>query len=332
MSDAQRWDERTRKIVFSTVAKDVKSEADKAHFEHLCVTKGLDPLAKEVWCVARGGKPTFMLSIDGFLKLANSTQQLDGLEIEFFDAEGNASEVWLKNAPPAACVARAYRKGCTRPFTASARFAAYNGGSPLWKKLPEVMLSKVATTLALRRGFSDVLSGLHSPEEMDQAGMVPDEVFHAPKGAPAEPKNENVSQVDEAAEHLARGTNGSVVAAVRNGSAVKSAPKKEAVKAEPVAQPEPEIVEDTTPAAAASVEEAALSDRDDLSGTVAALYKKAQLAGVTVRGWNALQTQCGGEVTTPYAVKILKADVLSDSTKVGFLNDGRMTTGEAFPA
>ena len=46
----------------------------------LCTSKWLDPLTKEIWCVARGGKPTFMLSIDGFLKLVNSTGQLDGID------------------------------------------------------------------------------------------------------------------------------------------------------------------------------------------------------------------------------------------------------------
>ncbi|ACY75805.1 predicted protein [Cyanophage PSS2] len=304
-----------KKIVFATVAKDVRSEADKAHFEHLCTSKGLDPLAKEIWCVARGGKPTFMLSIDGFLKLANSTGMLDGIDIEFFDADGKGSEVWVSSKPPAACVARAYRKNCSRPFSASCRFDAYAQNSPLWKKLPEVMLSKVATTLALRRGFSDVLSGLHSPEEMDQAGMAPAEALapSAPAAPapvvnpPAEKPRKRMAPVEPVHEVIDRPTDdlhhGGVTEVQKN-----VAPKAVAVMEKPV--------------------EEGLPARDDLKGAISKLYEVARAKGLTVKGWESLGLQMGG-LTPGSAAKFLTPMSSISEEKVGYLNSGKSTTGEA---
>ena len=50
-----------------------------------------------------------------------------------------------------------------------ARFDSYNPGTATWKKMPEVMIAKVAEMLALRKAFPQELSGLYGTEEMDQA-------------------------------------------------------------------------------------------------------------------------------------------------------------------
>ena len=341
------WDERTKRIIAATVAKDLSPNGpDMAHFEHLCISKGLDPLAKEVWCVMRrtkegGNRPTFMLSIDGFLKLANSTGQLDGIEIIFYDGDGNSSEVWLTNTAPAACVAKAYRKGCARPFSASCRFDAYAQNSPLWKKLPEVMLSKVATTLALRRGFSDVLAGLHSPEEMDQSGMVPPEVLGhgglhntdrqhevierpvddlhhgglqdsataAPPKKPTPPTPAPPKTIADAAEELATATDGKVTQLNRNP--IKKVAKK--------------VVKNV------DIMDSALPERDDFQPTVQKLYELAQKRGMTMRGWRSLQYQfnCVDTGFTPaQATQVLKKLVEAPQDRITNLNKGLSTLGE----
>jgi len=247
MTDTTAWSPEQRKLVFATVARGL-SNADQALFEAVCLSSGLDPLRKEVYAVVRGGKMSIQTGIDGYLKLANQTKELNGMEVLFYDEEGNESEVWLKKTPPVACLVRVYRKGAQFPFTASCRFDAYKQGGQMWSKFPETMLAKATTTLALRRGFADVIAGIASADEMDQAGFAAPEALtqgtpvSAPKSAPepaAEPapKAKPAAQaaakeapapasggISEAAESLAAATKGTVVEA-------PSAPTKEDLQA-----------------------------------------------------------------------------------------------------
>ena len=236
MSETQGWSNEQKKLVFNTVAKGL-SAADQALFEAVCLSSGLDPLRKEVYAVVRGGKMSIQTGIDGYLKLANQTKELNGMEVLFFDDAGNESEVWLKKTPPTACLVRVYRKGADYPFTASCRFDAYSQSNQMWKKFPETMLAKATTTLALRRGFSDVISGIASADEMDQAGLAAPEALTqgtperpvapsrpkagtkekapaTPKQAPAAVAAKASEAAEEAAQNLAVATKGAVVEAV----------------------------------------------------------------------------------------------------------------------
>ena len=229
------WTADQKKLVFNTVAQGL-SAADQALFEAVCLSSGLDPLRKEVYAVVRGNKMSIQTGIDGYLKLANQTKELNGMEVLFYDEAGNESEVWLKKTPPTACLVRVYRKGADYPFTASCRFDAYKQGGQMWQKFPETMLAKATTTLALRRGFSDVISGIASADEMDQAGMAAPEALTqgtpeakpAPKAgtkakSPATPKKApaaaaakaSEAAVEEAADNLAEATKGTVLEQLR---------------------------------------------------------------------------------------------------------------------
>ena len=66
------------------------------------------------------------------------------------------------------------------PYRATARWGEYvqvyrdkQSGelkpNPMWKKMPYLMLGKVAEALALRKAFPDELSGMYTNEEMEQA-------------------------------------------------------------------------------------------------------------------------------------------------------------------
>ncbi|MBP47182.1 MAG: hypothetical protein CMH53_04520 [Myxococcales bacterium] len=236
------WSDKQKKLVFNTVAIGL-SPADQALFEAVCLSSGLDPLRKEVYAVVRGGKMSIQTGIDGYLKLANQTKELNGMEVLFFDENGSESEVWVKKTPPAACLVRVYRKGAAYPFTASCRFEAYSQNNNMWRKFPETMLAKATTTLALRRGFADVISGIASSDELSQAGLAAPELLTqgtpeerplaptitAPKpGTPskrppiakkvpaAAAAKASEPNIDAAAESLAKSTGGTVVNASIN--------------------------------------------------------------------------------------------------------------------
>ena len=98
MTEQSKWSDDQKKLIFNTVAKDL-SAADQALFEAVCLSSGLDPLRKEIYAVVRGGKMAVQTGIDGYLKLANQTKELNGMEVLFYDEEGNPSEFWLKKTP-----------------------------------------------------------------------------------------------------------------------------------------------------------------------------------------------------------------------------------------
>lgn len=307
-TDSQRWDDHTKKVIAATVGKGL-SAADMAHFEAVCISTGLDPLRREIYAVSRGGKMAIQTGIDGYLALANRTRELDGMEVLFFDDKGAQSEVWLSPKPPTACLVRVYRKGCSHPFVASARYDAYKQNGQMWTKFGETMLAKCATTLALRRAFADVISGIASADEMDQAGLAVPEALTQGTPLATQPAKTSLKPepaiIEEAAANLAAATAGKTVEAPSASTELKE--------------------EATAPAEAVKVSE--LPDREDLKGAVAALYKQAKLSGVTTTGWQTLEKQCGGSITTTMAAKALPA--LKDQEKVALLNSGKSTTGVA---
>ena len=84
-------------------------------------------------------------------------------------------DVWLSKTPPAAAKVGVLRADFKTPIWAVADWESYkqegkNGLSPMWQRMPALMLGKCAESLALRRAFPQELSGIYSVEEMGQAG------------------------------------------------------------------------------------------------------------------------------------------------------------------
>lgn len=96
-----------------------------------------------------------------------------------FDADGPVLKTVYLSAHPNKATVTVYRmvSGTRVPFTASARWKEYaqtdKDGNPvaMWKKMPYLMLAKVAEALALRKAFPNDLSGLYTNEEMAQADV-----------------------------------------------------------------------------------------------------------------------------------------------------------------
>lgn len=140
-----------------TVARGA-TDSQLALFLQTCKSRGLDPFTKQVYFTPQG----IIVSIDGLRSIAERTgAYAPGPTRYEYDAD--------KNLMAAFVTVKKLVAGSWFDVEESAFYEEYRGSSPIWKKMPRVMLAKCAEARALRRAFSSDLSGLYAAEEMDQA-------------------------------------------------------------------------------------------------------------------------------------------------------------------
>lgn len=151
------------KALRSTIAPGL-TDAEFELFCETCKATGLNPITKEIWAIKAGGRLQIMSGFNGFLKIANSHPQYDGMEVDITVDKDNK---------PLVAQARVYRKDRKFPSVGVALMSEFRGNTPIWQKMPSVMLSKVAKSHAIREAFSIELAGLYTPEEMPPSFDVP---------------------------------------------------------------------------------------------------------------------------------------------------------------
>lgn len=143
------------------------NQNELALFLHQCKRTGLDPLARQIYCIHLGGKMTIQTSIDGFRVIAERSGDYAGQDAPDFMEDGNGKLV--------ACRVTVYRFRGEQRYPAAvgvAYMSEYSAGGPMWNKMPHTMLAKCAEAQALRKAYPQDLSGLYTMDEMEQAQPV----------------------------------------------------------------------------------------------------------------------------------------------------------------
>lgn len=148
-----------------------RPDEDLFYFLYTAHRTGLDPILKQIYAVYRWDsrlgreKMAIQVGIDGMRLVAQRSGNFAGISDAVYDNEDQPTP------KKATVTVKKTINGLVVETTASARWEEYSQESPLWKKMPYLMLAKCAEALALRKAFPNELSGIYTEDEMPNKGL-----------------------------------------------------------------------------------------------------------------------------------------------------------------
>lgn len=183
-------------IIKNQIAKRCTDDELKL-FVQVCKKRELDPFARQIYAIKRGDQMTIQISIDGLRLQAQRSGKYRGQSTPLFcGADGVWVDVWLASYAPTAAKVTIHHADFIEPMVGVALYKSYaQTNNNLWKTMPDVMLSKCAEGIAIRKAFPLETSGLYLEEEMHQAEVVEENVWKGTEGRALSPAIEVMEEV-----------------------------------------------------------------------------------------------------------------------------------------
>lgn len=136
---------------------------------------GLDPIAKQIYCIEIAGTYTIVGAVDGMRLVATRTGQYEGQTAKEWTYDGITwTTIGASPKPgvlPVAARVGVWRKGFREALTVTISFDEFgktpSRASDNWVVRPAWMLAIRAETHALRAAFPQELSGIYTQEDLD---------------------------------------------------------------------------------------------------------------------------------------------------------------------
>lgn len=148
-------------------------------FMNLCKYSGLNPWAREAYCIKYGNEPaTMVVGQEAYQKRAESNASYDGIEAGIIVINASGEVIYrtgtlkLPNEEIVGGWAEVYRKDRSHSTRMEVSFDEYAGRKKdgtlngNWQKKPATMIRKVAKVQALREAFPSAFGGFYAAEEV----------------------------------------------------------------------------------------------------------------------------------------------------------------------